>query len=168
MCVFDAEILSSSVDGRVRSYDLRMGMCNIDVIGHPVTSLSVTRKGTEALVSSMDSTIRLMDRGNGELLKAYRHEGFLNAEYKVKSVLGLNDSVVVSGADNGMVYAWDLLEGEVLHRFSHTDMEEVKQKRVQKRASGKEVVGAVAFCNTRREWASGGGDGNVIVWGMEG
>ncbi|KAF2113805.1 WD40-repeat-containing domain protein [Lophiotrema nucula] len=166
--VGDGEILSGSVDGRIRSYDFRMGMCNVDVVGYPVTSLSVSKKGTECLVSSLDSTIRLMDRDNGQLLKAYRDDGYVNKELRVKSTLGFNDSVVVSGSDDGMVYAWDLLEGEVLHKFRHSEMKEVKGK---KAADGtrnkKDVVGAVAVCKTRKEWASAGGDGNVIVWGMD-
>ncbi|ORX97458.1 WD40-repeat-containing domain protein [Clohesyomyces aquaticus] len=168
VCVFDAEIISGSVDGRVRSYDLRMGMCNVDVIGHPVTSLTVTKKGSEILTSSLDSTVRLMDRENGQLLKAYRDEGFVNNELRVKSTLGQNDSVVLSGSDDGMVYAWDLLEGDVLHKFKHSDMREVKGKKPSMTAGGqKDVASSVAFCKIRKEWASGGGDGNVVVWGIE-
>lgn len=166
LCVFDAEIVSASVDGRVRSYDLRMGLCYVDVIGHPVTSLGIAKKGTEALVSSLDSTVRLMDRGNGQLLKAYRDAGFVNKELKIKSTLGLNDSVVVSGSDDGMVYVWDLLEGEVLHRFKHSEMREMTGPTGNLVAGKKDVVGAVVFCETRKEWASAGGDGNVVVWGM--
>ncbi|KAF2702814.1 WD40 repeat-like protein [Pleomassaria siparia CBS 279.74] len=170
IAIFDAEILVSSVDGRVRSYDLRMGMCSVDVIGYPVTSLSVSKKGTEALVSSLDSTVRLMDRGNGQLLKAYRDESFVNTDLRVRSTLGLNDSVVLSGSDDGMVFAWDLLEGECKHKFRHSDMREVKGKGAAtgERKGKKDVVSAVAFCGARREWASAGGDGNVIVWGMDG
>ncbi|KAF2734318.1 mitogen-activated protein kinase organizer 1 [Polyplosphaeria fusca] len=165
--VFDAEIISGSVDGRVRSYDLRTGMCTVDVIGHSITSLGVSKKGTELLVNSTDSTVRLMDRNNGKLLKAYRDEGFVNTEFRVKSTLGLNDSVVVSGSDDGLVYAWGLLEGDVLHKFRHSDMREVMGKNFSEGRKGKkDVVSAVAFCPIRKEWASGGGDGNVIVWGM--
>ncbi|KAF2269370.1 WD40 repeat-like protein [Lojkania enalia] len=168
VALFDAEIIAGSVDGKVRSYDLRMGICNVDVIGHPVTSVDVSMKGTDVLVSSLDSTIRLMDRTNGQLLKAYRDEGFVNKELRVESILGMNDSVVVSGSDNGMVYAWDLLEGEVLHKFKHSEAREVKGKARLPEAQGKrEVVGAVTFCPSRKEWASAGGDGNVIVWGMD-
>lgn len=165
LCIFDAEIISGSVDGKVRSYDMRMGMCQVDVIGHPVTSVSVTKKGTELLVSSLDSTIRLMDRGNGQLLKAYRDEGFVNKELRVKSTLGLNDSVVVSGSDDGMVFVWDLLEGDVLHKFKHSEMREAAGKSGVKVGGKREFVGAVTFCPTRKEWASAGGDGNVVVWG---
>jgi mitogen-activated protein kinase organizer 1 len=166
VAVHDAEIIASSVDGRVRSYDLRTGMCQADVIGHPCTSLSVTKKGTELLVSSLDSTVRLMDRTNGELLKAYKDDAFVNKDLRVRSTLGLNDSVVLSGSDNGMIFAWDILGGDCLHRFKHSEMREVQGAGLLAGQTGKkDVVSAVAFCKTRREWASAGGDGSVVVWG---
>lgn len=165
--VHDAEIVSVSVDGRVRSYDLRSGICRVDVIGAPVTSLRITAKGAEGLVSSLDSTIRLMDRDNGEMLKEYRDDMFVNKDLRVRSTLGLNDSVVVSGSDDGLVFVWDVMGGECLHRFRHSEMREVKGRGgLQQPKNKKEVVSAVAFCGTRREWASAGGDGNVVVWGM--
>lgn len=169
LCVFDAEIMAASVDGRVRSYDLRMGMCSVDVIGHPVTSLSVTKKGTELLVSSLDDTVRLMDRTNGQLLKAYRDEAFMNKELRVRSCLGLGDSVVVSGSEDGIVVVWDLLEGEVVHRFKHAEMREIRGKagREAEGSRKKDVVSAVTFSERRKEWASAGGDGIVVVWGLE-
>ena len=166
--VFDAEIMSGSVDGRVRSYDLRTGMCHVDVVGHPVTSLSVSNKGTEVLVSSLDSTVRLMDRTDGKLLKAYRDDAFVNTDLRVRSTLGLNDGVVISGSDDGMVFAWDLMGGAALHKFRHSDMREVRGTVEKMEKRKKDVVSAVAFCPGRREWASAGGDGNVVVWGMGG
>ncbi|OAL51114.1 mitogen-activated protein kinase organizer 1 [Pyrenochaeta sp. DS3sAY3a] len=172
IAVHDAEILASSVDGRVRSYDLRTGMCHADVIGNSCTSLAVSKKGTEFLVSLADSTIKLMDRRNGELLKMYQDDAFVNKEYRVKSVLGLNDSVVVSGSDNGKIFAWDTLNGTCLHRFKHSEMRELKPNasakiwNTEKPGSKKDVVSAVAFCKRRSEWCSGGADGNVVVWGM--
>ncbi|KAL1593784.1 hypothetical protein SLS60_010516 [Paraconiothyrium brasiliense] len=165
--VFDGEIVSGSVDGRVRSYDLRTGYCQVDVIGYPVTSLAMSKKGTEVLVSSLDSTVRLMDRTNGQLLKAYRDEAFVNTDLRVRSTLGLNDSVVISGSDDGMIFAWDLLGGTTLHKFRHSQMREVKGKVENKEKGKKDIVSAVAFCPSRREWASAGGDGNVLVWGTD-
>jgi mitogen-activated protein kinase organizer 1 len=165
VCIHDAEIMSASVDGRVRSYDLRTGMCHADVLGSPCTSFDVSKKGSEMLVSSLDSTIRLMDRGNGELLKEYKDEAFVNKDFRIRSTLGLNDSVVLSGSDNGMMFVWDIMGGECLHRFKHSEMREVHGSGVGAGQAGKkDVVSAVAFCQTRREWASAGGDGNV--WGM--
>lgn len=163
------EIVAASVDGRVRCYDVRMGRCQVDVIGPPCTSLSLSKKGTEVLVSSLDSSLRLMDRTSGECLKRYEDRAFVNKDLRVRSTLGLNDSVVVSGSDDGMVVVWDVLGGTCLHRFKHGDMREVGSAYAGQtpQAKGKkEVVSAVAFCQTRREWCSAGGDGNVVVWGM--
>ncbi|CAI6304807.1 unnamed protein product [Periconia digitata] len=162
----DGEIVSGSVDGRVRCYDMRRGICEVDVIGHPVTSIGVSKKGSETLVSSLDSTVRLMDRENGQLLKAYRDDAFVNNELRVRSTLGMNDSVVVSGSDDGLVFAWDLLEGECLHKFKHSERRAVNGKSANTPRTKKDFVSAVAFCKSRREWASAGGDGNVVVWGM--
>ena len=165
--IHDADILAASVDGRVRNYDLRMGMCQVDVIGPSCTSLAVSKKGTEVLVGSLDSTVRLMDRTNGEVLKTYKDDAFVNKHLRVRSTLGLNDSVVLSGSDDGMVFAWDMLEGTCLYKFKHSEMREVRGAApVIPTKANKDVVSAVAFCKTRREWCSGGGDGNVIVWGM--
>jgi mitogen-activated protein kinase organizer 1 len=168
VAIHDAEVVTASVDGRMRSYDIRTGMCQVDVIGHSCTSLAVTKKGTEVLVGALDSTVRLMDRTNGELLKAYNDVTFVNKEFRVRSTLGLNDSVVVSGSDDGMVFVWDIMGGECLHKFKHSEMREAVGKGgLAGQAKGKkDVVSAVAFCKTRREWASAGGDGNVVVWGM--
>lgn len=167
VAIHDAEIVSSSVDGRVRSYDLRMGMCQVDVVGYPCTSLAVSQKGTEVLVGALDSSIRLMDRVNGELLRTYRDDAFVNKDLRIRSTLGLNDSVVVSGSDDGMVFVWDIMGGEYLHQFKHSEMREVHGNGGTVKAAGKkDVVSAVAFCKTRREWCSAGGDGSVVVWGM--
>ncbi|KAL6722149.1 Septin spn4 [Lecanora helva] len=143
------EIVTGGVDGRVRCYDLRMGVVYTDVIGQPVTSVQQTRDGNATLVSTLDSTIRLMDKGNGQLLQSYK--GHTNKDYRVRSCLGMADSVVVSGSEDGQLYAWDLLEGKVIEKIKAHD--------------GK-VASAVAFNGTRKEWASAGTDGTVSVWGM--
>ncbi|KAH9882308.1 hypothetical protein J1614_000544 [Plenodomus biglobosus] len=168
VAVHDSDIVAASVDGRVRCYDVRVGRCDVDVIGPPCTSLCISKKGTEVLVSSLDSSVRLMDRTNGECLKKYEDPAFVNRDLRVRSTLGLNDSVVISGSDDGTMLVWDVLGGVCLHRFRHCEMREVGSAyagRVQVNAK-KDVVSAVAFCKTRREWCSAGGDGNVVVWGM--
>ncbi|OCK80603.1 WD40 repeat-like protein [Lepidopterella palustris CBS 459.81] len=165
--VVDHEIMSGSIDGRVRVYDLRMGTIYIDVIGHPVTSLTPTNPSASLLVSSLDSTLRLMDKPDGKLLKAYKAPEYTNTDYRIRSTLGLNDSVVVSGSESGLIFVWDLLEGTVLHKLRHAQPSTAQpHAALNPKVSKKDVVSAVAFCKTRKEWVSAGGDGNVIVWGM--
>lgn len=108
----------------------------------PITSVQQTRDGNAILVSTLDSTIRLMDKGNGKMLQSYK--GHTNGDYRIRSCLGLADTVVVSGSEDGQIYAWDLLEGRVIETLGAHD--------------GK-VASAVAFNAARKEWASAGVDG---------
>jgi len=106
-----------------------------------------TRDGNAVLVSTLDSTIRLMDKGNGNLLQSYR--GHTNTDYRIRSCLGLADAAVISGSEDGCIYAWDLLEGKVVEKLKAHD--------------GK-VASAVAFNHVRKEWASAGVDCELRVW----
>jgi mitogen-activated protein kinase organizer 1 len=118
------EVLAGSVDGRVRTYDVRMGRCVVDVVGWAVTALARTGDGAAVLVSTLDSRLRLFDRRDGKLLQAFGDEGFVNDSYRVRAALGMKDSVVVSGSEDGSIFVWDLLEGKVLHRLSHASSDE--------------------------------------------
>ncbi|MCJ1225604.1 hypothetical protein MMC12_002253 [Toensbergia leucococca] len=143
------EIVTGSVDGRMRVYDLRMGMVYVDVLGQPITSVQQTKDGNAVLVSTLDSTIRLMDKSNGQMLQSFK--GHTNKDFRVRSCLGLADAVVISGSEDGEIYAWDVLEGKVIDKLQ---------------AHGGKVASAVASNPARKEWASAGVDGTVAVWGM--
>ena len=67
----DQFFLTRSVDGKVRNYDIRMGQLRVDYIGQPVTSVNFTRDGQCVLASTLDDTIRLMDKDTGELLNEW-------------------------------------------------------------------------------------------------
>ena len=149
ICVAGCEIMTGSVDGRLRLYDIRMGMVHVDVVGQPITSVSTTLDTAAILVSTLDSTIRLFDRANGQILQSYKSH--TNSEYRIRSCLGLNDAVVVSGSEDGYLYAWDLLEGKMIEKT---------------KAHNSKVASAVAWNGKGKEWASAGGDGVVCVWGM--
>lgn len=108
----------------------------------PITSVEQTRDGNAVLVSTLDSTIRLMDKGNGQMLQSYR--AHTNTDYRIRSCLGLADAVVISGSEDGQLYAWDSLEGKVIEKL---------------KAHGGKVASAVACNGARKEWASAGVDG---------
>ncbi|CAO1605928.1 hypothetical protein XANCAGTX0491_009431 [Xanthoria calcicola] len=142
--VLGYEIVTGSVDGKLRLYDLRMGMMYADTIGHPITSVQQTDDGNAVLVSTLDSFIRLMDKSNGQILQSYK--GHINTEYRIRSCLGLADSIVISGSEEGKIYVWDLLEGKLAETLTAHD--------------GK-VASAVSCCSPRKEWASAGNDGKI-------
>ena len=153
VCVQGSEILAGSVDGSVRSYDIRMGHVIKDLIAPEaaVTSLSLTSDGEAYVVSTLDGKIRLMDRGDGKCLRTFT--GHKNGEFRLRSCLGLRDAVVVSGSEDGEIWAWDVLSGDVVAKV--------------KAHSGK-AVSAVAWNGIKKAWGSAGVDGTVCVWEMRG
>ncbi|KAK0615914.1 WD40-repeat-containing domain protein [Bombardia bombarda] len=93
LAVTSDEIVAGSVDGRVRSYDVRTGKVTTDVMPASVTSLCLGRDGRTVLVGSLDSRVRLMDRGGGGCLRT--NEG-----------------------NQGRVWAWDLLSGRLVAKVA--------------------------------------------------
>ena len=83
-----------------------------------------------------------MDKGNGQLLQHYR--GHTNNDLRLRSCMGIADSVVISGSEDGQLFAWDLLEARMIEKLKAHD--------------GK-VASAVACNGTKKEWASAGADG---------
>ncbi|KAI9776616.1 MAG: WD repeat-containing protein 83 [Candelina submexicana] len=120
------------------------------VASDPITSVRQTRDNNAVLVSTLDSTIRLMDKGNGNLLQSYK--GHTNKDYRIRSCLGMGDAYVISGSEDGQIFVWDLLEGRVVRKLQ---------------AHEGKVASMVAFNEGRgKEWVSAGVDGTVAVWGV--
>jgi len=70
-----------------------------------------------------------------------------------------NDGVVLSGSENGRVYAWDVLSGKVVQRLDHYGAGDLAGMR-----SSRKVVSAVAARKKGDQWASASGDGTIVVW----
>ncbi|KAI3323178.1 WD40-repeat-containing domain protein [Xylariaceae sp. AK1471] len=116
------EIVAGSVDGRVRTYDLRAGRCVTDVVGPSVTSLCLTKDGKAVLVGGLDSKLRLMDRETGGCLKTYMDPGWRNEGLRIQSILGGKEQYVLVGDEmtglpgqdaEGRIWAWDVVTGEL-------------------------------------------------------
>ncbi|KAF4989732.1 hypothetical protein FDECE_14614 [Fusarium decemcellulare] len=177
------EVIAGSVDGRVRSYDIRMGRVTTDVIGAPVTSVDLTRDGRAMLVGSLDNKLRLMDRDNGACLRAYADPGWKNDDVRLQAMLGGKEKYVIVGdamagepAPNGQgrIWAWDLLTGKLAAKVTvpwGPQGFEPKKKVVGR--DGKEKVRSnVISCMAWREggWGDqfcvGGTSGVVTVFGV--
>ncbi|KAI9889672.1 MAG: hypothetical protein M1814_005073 [Vezdaea aestivalis] len=152
------EIIVGGVDGKVRTYDVRMGVIKTDVIGYPVTSLSVTRDGSAMLVSTLPlmlssdkptAKILLLDRATGKLMQTFTGHG--NDELRIRSSFGANEKYVISGTEDGKIVVWDLLKGKIIRKLQGQH--------------GEKVVSTIAWCERRGEWASAGGTGTICVWG---
>lgn len=147
LSVSQREILSGSVDGKVRNYDIRMGQLRVDCIGQPVTSVSFTKDGQCVLASTLDDTIRLMDKDSGELLNEFT--GHINKDYKVDSCLSSSDAQVVSGSEDGRICFWDLVEAKIVHTLDKAH---------------ESVVYSLSYHPTENYLLSASSDGKVKVW----
>ncbi|KAG6918558.1 hypothetical protein DXG01_013648 [Tephrocybe rancida] len=104
-------IITGSVDGHVRTYDLRKGELRSDFIGHPVTSVVPTQDGQTILVTTLDSHIRLMDASTGKMLNEFT--GHSNTSYRCRACFGPGEANVLCGDENGQIWAWDLLDAKI-------------------------------------------------------
>ncbi|ODA78393.1 hypothetical protein RJ55_05774 [Drechmeria coniospora] len=175
------EIVTGSVDGRVRSYDVRMGRCTTDVLGASVTSLSLTKDGRTVLVGSLDSKLRLMDRDKGTCLRAYSDAAWQNKELRVQSILGGREKYVMAGDEmsgqtdgdgHGRIWAWDLLSGTLVTKIRVPQPEGFEPKKKVVGKDGKEKPrNDIISCLAWREdgWGDqfcvGGTLGIVTVFG---
>ncbi|CAJ1445078.1 unnamed protein product [Effrenium voratum] len=102
--VYGDEILTGSVDGGLRSYDVRQGQVVTDQLLQPIGSISVSNDGQCLLVSTLDrsrgredSKIHLLEHQDGSELMSY--SGHANKRVKVQSALDPSDSFVASGSE---------------------------------------------------------------------
>ncbi|KAF2094393.1 WD40 repeat-like protein [Rhizodiscina lignyota] len=157
--VIDKQIYAGSLDGKVYCYDIRMANIIIDVIAVPVTSVMPTMDNRAYIVTTTDSTIRMMSKKSGEMIQSFTAPGYINNSFRIRSTFGMEDMIVLGGSEAGEVFVWDVATGEERHRLSPFKDDVYKAKK---------VVSAVAFCPVRPEWVSGGSDGTVTVWGVDG
>jgi mitogen-activated protein kinase organizer 1 len=114
--VFETEnkIISSSLDGCIRQYDLRAGELTCDNLGEPVTTMSMTSDEQCIIASCQDGAVRLIDI-DGEVLTEYR--GHLPKDYKIECDLLKGDSYIISGSSFGCALIWDFLEAKEVNRL---------------------------------------------------
>lgn len=128
-------IVAGSVDGHVRTYDLRKGELRSDFIGRvsfrfacfvflftqlyaePVTSVVPTQDNQTLLVTTLDSHIRLMDMTSGKMLNDFT--GHKNDSYRCRACFGHAEATIISGDEMGRVWAWDLLDVYVSEQSQH-------------------------------------------------
>ncbi|CCM03336.1 uncharacterized protein FIBRA_05465 [Fibroporia radiculosa] len=143
-------VLTGSVDGHVRTYDLRMGELRSDLIGHPVTSVVPSKDGQTYLVTTLDSHVRLMDMSTGKMLNDFT--GHSIASYRSRACFGHAEASVVCGDEKGMVWAWDLLDAAPL------------QPNPPPRVHDKVITWVEHHPTEADEMVTASADGTVKVW----
>jgi len=142
--------MTGSVDGHVRTYDLRKGELRSDYLGQPVTSLVPTQDAQTILVATLDSHIRLMDLSNGKMLNDFTAHS--NNAYRCRATFGHGEATVVCGDEEGQVWAWDLLDAKPLNPNPPPKVHE------------KMITWVECHPTEANQMVTASGDGTVKVW----
>ena len=115
-----ALIRTASVDGFVRTYDLRKGVIRCDDFGSPITSMAPTRDGQCLAVSCLDGSIRLMELDSGELLNTY-DSCHTAGQYGLQCCVTADDKTIITGSENGHGVLYDLVRANCVQTLvGHT------------------------------------------------
>jgi mitogen-activated protein kinase organizer 1 len=112
----EALIRTCSVDGIVRTYDLRKGILQEDNVDNAIFSMALTHDAQCLAISCLDGTIRLMEAETGELLNTYsKHH--VAGNYALSCNFTADDAHVVTGSEDGRVVLYDLVRGEMVQEL---------------------------------------------------
>jgi mitogen-activated protein kinase organizer 1 len=161
LSILGASLYASSLDGHVRTYDLRLGKMMDDLVGHAVNSVRPSKLGDSLLVSSQEGKLRLFDAANGSVLQTFTGQ----KEGRCRAIWGYGEESVVAGDEDGKVWAWDVLNAKLVepagwahHKRAITALE--------MHPNGKEMVTASAgtFALSDSVCEAYETDGTVKVW----
>lgn len=103
-------IVTASIDGCVRTYDVRAGRLSEDSLPAPLSSLAHSRDGNCLLVGCLDDSLWLLDIATGESLSHYAGQGFENRAFQLDSGVLCDDAYVVAGSEDGSICFWDIVQ----------------------------------------------------------
>lgn len=109
LAVTQNQIIASSLDGGIRTYDLRAAKMVTDTLTRPVTHITLTKDGQCVVASCEDDAVRLVDTDTGDILQTFT--GHKADGFRIECGVITNDTRVLSGSTTGAAFIWDLLEG---------------------------------------------------------
>ena len=113
------QILVSCLDKHTRLFDIRMGKLTSDYIGVPVTCSTLSKDDQCILVSVLDNKLLIFDKQSGELLNEY--SGHRNKLYNLENCMNQNCDLIMSGSEDGCVYAWDVVDSKIKFKLKHAN-----------------------------------------------
>ena len=115
-------IAASSLDGTVRTYDMRAGKCLTDSLGAPVGAIALSHdrncilaalpSKSAAAATGGGGDLLLLERGGGSVLNRYSGSGHLHSVYRIIPALTSTDSHVIAPSEDGNVRFFDLVDGK--------------------------------------------------------
>mmetsp|Transcript_21295 Transcript_21295/g.39631 ORF Transcript_21295/g.39631 Transcript_21295/m.39631 type:complete len:307 (+) Transcript_21295:217-1137(+) len=118
-------ILTSSVDGKLRSFDIRKSSVVVDDIGPSISSIALSSDGACVLAACVKPGILgLVDLDQGVIVQSYK--GHVNEDTRIQCCfLGMGgEEYVAMGSETGDLHFWSILKAEQVHQrtTSHTSI----------------------------------------------
>ncbi len=117
LCLGNNELLTTSLDQRVRIYDIRYGKLYEDFLGHNLTYINLSHDQQCFLVGTLSSQLMLFDKVNGKLLQTFLD--YTNNTYMIENALSNDDQFIYSGSEDGRLICWNLLTGKQVCSVEH-------------------------------------------------
>lgn len=112
-----AEIVTTSVDGSVRTYDLRKGCIRIDSFGQDaLTNIGFTSDWLCSAVSGLNGAIHVVERDTGALMNTCIN-GHKAGRYSLDCEITPDDQFIVSGSEDGIGVLYDFVSGKVVQKL---------------------------------------------------
>lgn len=102
-------IIASSVDGTIRTFDLRMGQLHTDSVGLPITHLQLSQDQKCLSASCLGGDLYLMDISTGTALQSYG--GRVHDSFKLESAFCPDATHVCAASEDGTVRFWQQVTG---------------------------------------------------------
>lgn len=146
-----AEICSVSVDGSIRTYDIRKGCLHVESFGEDValTSVAFTSDLLCSVVSSLNGAIYVLEKESGTHINTC-YGGHKAGRYSLDVGITADDQHIVSGSEDGSAVIYDFVTGKVVQNLK-----------------GHKKASAVAVHPVRDHSSiviTGSYDGNAVVW----
>eukprot|EP00754_Rhynchopus_humris_P036653 Rhum_TRINITY_DN18743_c0_g1::Rhum_TRINITY_DN18743_c0_g1_i1::g.168178::m.168178/K13124/MORG1; mitogen-activated protein kinase organizer 1 len=160
VAVREEVIYAASVDGFVRTYDVRAGSLASDCLGPPIGSLTPSEDGRLLLASCLDSSLKLLDTSSGAVVATF--DAHVNAASQVRSTLTPSNEYAVTGSESdGVVFFYDVVKGSVAHTLRHAQGDNFGDTQQALRSV---AVPALDYHPSKAEMITGGSDGFVVVF----
>jgi len=165
------QLVTSSVDGKVRTYDMRTAQVIAEDAVKPVTSFSMTTDELTIAASCLDDVIRVWEcpdaynvTGARKKVQRKLHSHHRSEKFRVECDITSDDAHCVAGSECGNVAVYDLGDG----RDGDGGPGGVPQATVLRRHTGPTC--SVAACpDKKRPWlvVSASYDGTAVVWASQ-
>eukprot|EP01015_Nassula_variabilis_P016674 TRINITY_DN2571_c0_g2_i2.p1 TRINITY_DN2571_c0_g2~~TRINITY_DN2571_c0_g2_i2.p1 ORF type:complete len:216 (+),score=25.87 TRINITY_DN2571_c0_g2_i2:65-712(+) len=113
-------IICSCMDGTMKTFDIRKFEVVTDQVGSPISYFALSKDKKCIAASCLDNKIKLQDRNNAEILSEYTDH--ISKSYTVGCDFSWDDSYLITGSEDGQVYAYDTLKKNAAFKLNNHSM----------------------------------------------